>query len=215
MNIRLIDSKIIYSLLSFGLWLSLQTLVQQFFVSFDNIIITNYLGIEILPYYSTVYDLSSRLLIIPSSISAGVIPAISYWHDLKNDKNINKLIFDINKKVFLILIPISFLLIISSKSFLTYWISDEFAQQSYICFIIIIIAFNFISYSFLNFRTIIGYGKPKYYFLITLSSVSIYSFLTIVLVKDYGINGVAFSVLIKSIIDCICSKLYINKILRI
>ena len=215
LDFKLLNKTLIFSLFSFGFWLSLQTLVQQFFVSFDNIIITNLLGIEQLPYYSTVYDLSSRLLIIPTSISAGLVPAISYWLKENSITQIKVLVEKLYRKIFILIIPSSIILIFFSKIFLKLWISEEFSNNSYIAFIIIIIAFNFITYSFLNFKIIIGYGRPDYFFYMTFFSVLIFSFLTYVLIQDYGINGVAFSVLVKGIIDCFSSKIYLTKILKL
>ena len=214
LNIKLLNKALIFTLFSFGLWLSLQTLVQQFFVSFDNVIITNFLGIEQLPYYSTVYDLSSRLLIIPTSISAGLVPAISYWLKENNLTQIKVLVNKLYRKIFIIIIPCSIFLIVFSEIFLTLWISKEFSENSYIAFIIIIIAFNFITYSFINFKIIIGYGKPEYFFYMTFFSVLIFAVLSFILISDFGINGVAFSVLIKGIIDCFSSKIYLSKILK-
>lgn len=214
LDFKLLNKTIIFTLFSFGLWLSLQTLVQQFFVSFDNVIITNLLGIEQLPYYSTVYDLSSRLLIIPTSISAGLVPAISFWLKENNTTQIKVLVKKLYRKVFIMIIPCSIILIVFSKIFLTLWISKEFSNNSYIAFIIIIVAFNFITYSFINFKIIIGYGKPEHFFYMTFFSVLIFSVLSYILISDFGINGVAFSVLIKGMIDCLSSKIYLSKILK-
>jgi len=116
-------------LFSFGGWLTISSIVGPLMVYLDRFIIGALLSITAVAYYTTPYDVLTRLLLIPTAFVGVLFPTFSAT--LTIDRNRAARLFTRGVKyVFLILFPFVLVLVTFAREGLNLWLGAEFMRQS-------------------------------------------------------------------------------------
>lgn len=205
------DQETIIKLISFGKWISFQSIIHQFFLNIDRMIISSFIGVNQVAFYTTPYDLLSKLTVISTSLTAGLIPGVSYWTKNNMVKNIKTIEKKLIKKFLLIYVPILVFLFLLAEEILKQWISSEYMIKSSSVFKILVIAFCINSFSNMYAKLLIALNKPNLFFYISSISTIIFIFCCFVLVNKFAIEGVAFAVFLKVSVDLIGNFFFFKK----
>lgn len=117
------------SLFSFGGWLTISSIVGPLMVYLDRFIIGALLSITAVAYYTTPYDVLTRLLLIPTAFVGVLFPTLSAT--FVSDRNRAARLFVRGVKyVFIILFPFMLILFTFAREGLTLWLGAEFMRQS-------------------------------------------------------------------------------------
>jgi O-antigen/teichoic acid export membrane protein len=117
------------SLLRFGSWMTVSNIVGPLMVTFDRFVIGSLLSVSAVAYYTTPYELVTKLWLIPASLLSVMFPAFST--SFVQDRNRTTLLYGRSVKyVLLTLFPLTLLIVALAHDGLKVWLGAEFAQHS-------------------------------------------------------------------------------------
>ena len=187
-------------LLSTGGWLMVSNVIIPIMMYLDRFIIGSLVSVAAVAFYTTPYEVVSRLLIIPASVTGVVFPAFASSIDT-NPEKAHK-IFE-RGFVYLFLIMLAFCLIVAgiSREFLGIWLNNEFAEKSDLVLGLLTIGIftNGLAYIPLSFLQ--GVGKAKWTGLLALVEVPLYLLVLWYLTKTHGVDGAAAAWLVRAVLD--------------
>lgn len=201
-SLKSFDKPLLKELLLFGVWVTGYSLIHPVFIYLDRFFISNTLGLSEVSFYTTPYDLVSKMTLIAGSITAAFFPAISYWYANNELDNLKKSFNKTFKFLFWSLMPVCMIAYFVAPYFLEFWINETYLIKSTNVFRILITGYFFSSLSLVFLTSIYGLGRPKLVFFLSLVQLPIYVSSLVLLVSHFGIEGAAWTFLIKALIDC-------------
>jgi O-antigen/teichoic acid export membrane protein len=189
--------------LSYGLPLIPHVLGAFLLLSVDRLVINKELGLEMTGIYMVAFSLGSALNIIFSSINNAFSPWL-FGQLKENDEERKRNIVKRTYVYFVFLILMSLLAFFVAPSILKLIVGEKFHQAAEIL-PILIIGQVFVGMYFMVTNYIFYVKKTKYLSYVTISSGAINVTLLLVLIPYYGIEGAAFSFLIASFWQFICT----------
>ncbi|MEM9363420.1 MAG: oligosaccharide flippase family protein [Bacteroidota bacterium] len=208
---KLVEKKVFFELLFFGIWITGHSLLNPIYLFLDRFFISSTIGLDEVAFYTTPYDLVSKMTLVSGSITAAFFPAISYWHSKGDTENLLKSFKKTFGFLFFSLLAVSIVLTLIAPFFLEFWINTKYMSKSTGVFRILVFGYFVSSLSLVFLRFIYGIGIPKYAFFVNLFMVPFYLLLLVALVNLFGIEGAAWSFLIKSVLDFIFLYIIIIK----
>jgi len=116
-------------LIRFGGWMTVTNIVSPLMVYLDRFFIGALISVAAVAYYATPHEVVTKLLLISGSVMGVLFPAFST--SFVQDHSRTKLLFGRGVKfIFLILFPITLLIVTMAHDGLGFWLGDEFAQNS-------------------------------------------------------------------------------------
>jgi len=209
-----IKGSIARSLIKFGGWITVSNIVGPLLTYMDRFLISSMITIKAVAYYSTPYEVNSRLMIIPSAIVGVLFSAFGATYS-QNRELTGKFFFGGLKYTYLLIFPLILLIISFAKEGLSLWIGKEFAIESTIVLQILVFGQLFNSLSFMPTGLIQAAGRPDLTAKINAIELPIYLLILYWLVNAYGIKGAALAYLVRSIFDTFTLNFFANKLLLI
>lgn len=169
------------------------------FSKFDLLIITYFLNLKEVAFYSIAFSLGSIIMILFSPILSLFFPLVSKLSIEKNNNLISLIFAKMYKMGCFLAIPFLIIFISFPKEILFLIYGKNYTDVS---LILIILAFSFfigLLQSF-NFNILAGLGMAKQKSLILILGACINIVLNLILVKSFGITGVAVATLISYIV---------------
>ncbi len=190
-------------LFSFGGWVTISSIVSPILVYLDRFLIGSILSLSAVTYYTVPYEVITRLLIIPISLTITLFPAFSALWGVEDKERIKIFFIRAVKYLLFTLGVIIFLIIIFAKEILQFWLGDEFVEKSaqvlqILSFGVLINSLAHVPYSLLQ-----GIGRPDLTAKFHLFELFLYIGIAWFLVVNYGINGAALAWAIRVTIDAI------------
>lgn len=124
-----IDRAVIKPLIHFGSWMTVTNIVGPLMVYLDRFIIGALLTVSAVAYYTTPYEVVTKLWIIPGAMVGVLLPAFSA--SFAHDRAVTSKLFGrVVKYIFLIMFPIALVIVTFAKEGLELWLGSEFARNS-------------------------------------------------------------------------------------
>jgi len=183
-------------------WMTVSNIAVPLIVYIDRIMIASLVSTTAVAYYATPYEVITKLLIFPSALTAVLFPTFAANY-LSNPERIVKLLNKAMKYIFILLLPITLIVVFFSNELLSIWLGKEFASKSFFILRFLSIGILFNSIAFIPFSFIEGIGRPDVTAKIQLIELPIYVFLMWLVVKNFGTSGAAVLFMSRMIIDCI------------
>lgn len=198
-NIRL-NFKLVKPLFKFSAWITVANVVGPLIINVDRYLIGILISLTAVAYYSTPYDVITKLLLIPNALVIVLFPVFSASY-VKNLDISLKLFNNGVKYIFITLYPVVFLIIAFSYHGLLIWLGPEFAKESSLILKLLAIGILFNSIAYIPFNFFQGVGRPNIPAIMNLIELPIYIFIMWVSIEKWGINGAACVWLLRIIID--------------
>jgi O-antigen/teichoic acid export membrane protein len=123
------DRSLVRPLLRFGGWMTVSNVISPLMVSLDRFLIGALLSMAAVTYYSTAYEVVTKLWIIPGSLVATLFPAFATT--FKGNHQYTATLFERGfRVVFLLVFPFVLILVILAPEALQIWLGAEFARNS-------------------------------------------------------------------------------------
>jgi len=197
------DTGTFLNLLRFGGFVTISSITGPILVNIEKIFLTALRPIAALTYYSVPYSITTRLSIIPSSLSAVLFPAFSFLNGSKDKSAIKELHYRGTLYILLLLgFPVLFFALFS-RSFLTAWMGADFAIQSSDIMIILSFAILINALASPSFVAIQGLGRPSQPALFHVIETIIHLPVSYLLIRHFGGVGAAWAWFIRVSIDTI------------
>lgn len=198
--------------IQFGGWMTVSNLVNPIMTYLDRFILSANVPVAQIAYYTTPFEIISRLLIVPNSVVRAMLPQMAKYLqtlDVKG-KQLNKgilLVFGVQA------IPV-LLLAFGAKIFFFYWLGPEFATNASLVLSILALGIWINSVSLVPFSYLQTNGRADLIAKIHVLEFPIFIGLLFFVVSKYGVIGAAVVWTIRATFECICFFLASRWLLR-
>ena len=192
----------IIPLLSFGGWMTVSSIVGPLLLYADRFLIASLVTVAAVAYYTTPYEVVTKLIIIPASMVGVLFPAFSTSF-LNNGDRALFLYKQAIKYISIIMVPAVLIVIVFSKQGLTLWLGQEFAEQSFHVAQILAAGCLMNSYGLISQSLVQASGRPDLTAKLHLLELPFYITYLWLLTNNYGITGAATAWFIRVTISAI------------
>ena len=194
------DRNAVKLLLKFGSWMTISNVVGPVMMYFDRFLIGSIISLSAVAFYTTPYELVSKILIIPASLIGVLFPAFASVYARDKDKATH--IFNqATKYLLLLMFPVMLLVVTFGHHLLALWLGEAFAANSYRVLQWLAIGIFMNSLAQVPFAFLQGIGRPDITSKLHLLELILYLPLLWYLVTFHGIEGAAISWCIRVAID--------------
>ncbi len=188
------------SLFIFGGWISVSNLVSPMMVYFDRFYIAAILSASVVAFYTTPFDLLTKLLFIPAAL-VGVMFASFATDWLGNPKLVVARYKWSLFVVFVTMLPIMLVTNIYAFEGMSWWLGADFAQQSYQIVQWLSIGVLLNALAMVPFAFVQATGRADITAKIHLLELPIYVLLLWFFIDEFGLLGAAMAWTIRVAVD--------------
>ena len=195
-----ISFKTIKPVLKFSIWISIANVIGPIISYSDRIIIGAAISTAAITYYSTPYEMVTKLLLIPGAFVGVLFPVFSASFAITPEKALNLFARGV-KYIFIIIYPMVFIIVTFSYEGMQLWLGKAFAEKSFMVLQFLSIGIFMNSLSLIPNTFFQGTGKPQIPTLLNLAELPIYIFGMWFMINRYGIVGAAFFYMLAATFD--------------
>jgi O-antigen/teichoic acid export membrane protein len=186
------SNQYVYRMLGFGGWMTVTNIVGPMMVYLDRFVIASFLGMAAVAYYVTPYELITKLWVIPAGL-VGVLFPIFAASTIKTRPLMVIYFWRSVRLIFLLLFPITLLVIVFADYGLKIWLTDSFAYESTLVLQILAIGVLLNSLSQVPFAFIQSIGRPDLTAKLHVVELPFYLILLWILMGEFGLVGAAIA----------------------
>ncbi len=208
------DFKVILPVLKFSIWIAIANVIGPIILYTDRFLIGSIESAKAITYYSSPYEVVTKLLVIPGSVASVLFPIFSA--SFFTEPKISKKYFTQGVKfIFIILYPITLFIVTFSYEGMDLWLGKKFAANSSLVlqFLSIGVLMNGIGVIVDNFLQ--GIGKPKIPTIIYMVELPLFVLAMFFSIDRFGINGAALTWMLAATFSTLCLYLITNKMFAI
>ncbi|WP_336966302.1 flippase [Sphingobium aquiterrae] len=190
-------------------WMTVSNTVSPLMVYFDRFIVSSISGPASVAYYSTPYDIISRISIVPEAIFSVIFPKSAREHATNESfQKKTHLVCELILGVFMALVSAG--VIMFGEQILALWVGQAFADKSWQILIILSggLVFNFISRA--SFNTLQAAGHVRSTATVHLIELPVYLIVLYALIHWYGLLGVAYAWAIRACLDMLLLRNFLS-----
>lgn len=181
----------------------------------DSIIIGAFLAPEYITYFVLAARLTEYVKGGSWSITNVLTPAISSLEAIGRHEEIKRVFIDGTRYVMLLVIPFVIGLLVLGKPFLTLWLGERLSNLSYPSLVILSIPLFLLVPQSIIARILYGIGRLKWFTAIVMTEALTNLVLSIILVRSFGIEGVAIGTAIPNVCATLVLAVYTCRILGV
>jgi len=205
----ILDLPILKKLIAFSVPIIIGAIASSVISSEDTVLLTYFRSLKEVALYSVAMPTVNMMRYIPKALSVVIFP-ISTQLYLKNVKRLSAALTQMYKYLFILMVPLAFLIFSFSKEILNIFFGKNFADAA-ICMSILSLAMIFNTIYIVNQNILIGTDKPKVYVKALFIEAIISTLLDLILIPRYGIYGAAVTALISSMCLLLVTSIEIRK----
>lgn len=188
-------------LVGFGGWMTISNIVGPLMVYMDRFIIGSMISMTAVAYYSTPYEVVTKLWIIPGALMGVVFPAFSaIAHDRARAA---RMFHRALGYILLALFPMVVVIVTFAREGLYIWLGEEFADASSLVMQLLVIGVFVNSYAYVPSALLQGAGRPDLTAKLHLLELPFYLLFLWSMLDLYGITGVAIAWVARVSIDAL------------
>ena len=195
-----LDRHQIKPLLRFGSWLTVSNVAGPLILSMDRLFVGSLLGVSALGLYAPVYELVTRLSLVPASMMAALFPAFSTLTHSETWK-IRLAMRRAQRVLGLLMLPIALVGITLAPTILRLWLGAGQSADSIRAMQLLLIGLVFLSIGAVPFTLVQALGRPKWSATIHVVELPIHAAITWFSVATFGIVGAAGAWSLRAIYD--------------
>ena len=197
---KVIDTTIVKDLLAFGGWITVTNIVGPAMVYFDRFLIAALLSLTFVTFYTTPYEVITRLWIIPEALAGVLFPALTMVLASRSQRT--KQFFMASARVLIIsmFIPLAMVILFSFEG-LAWWLGQEFAEESRTVLIWLSVGVFINSFARLPSIILQGAGRPDLNAKLHLAEFMPYLISLWWFIEWFGIVGAAIVWVLRIFVD--------------
>jgi O-antigen/teichoic acid export membrane protein len=201
-------------LIRFGGWMTVTNIISPLMVYLDRFFIGALISVVAVAYYATPHEVVTKLLLISGSVMGVLFPAFST--SFVQDHSRTKLLFGRGVKfIFLILFPITLFIVTMAHDGLSFWLGDEFAQNSTKVLQWITVGVFIHSLGQVPYALIQGVGRPDLTAKLHLIELPFYFICLWWIIGSNGIVGAAVAWVLRIAVDTLFMFVMAQRLLQI
>jgi O-antigen/teichoic acid export membrane protein len=206
---------ILTRLFSFGIWVTISSIVSPILVYLDRFLIGSLLTMAAVAYYTAPYEAVTRLLIITTSLTMTLFPAFSTLERARDRQRIGTFYARSIKYVTVASGPIVVLIIIYAEEILQIWLGIDFAIESTVAMQILSLGVLVNSFAYTPFALLQGIGRPDLPAKFHMIELPIYIVIAWFFIGKFGIAGAACAWTLRIVLDAFLLFLATFKVYRL
>jgi O-antigen/teichoic acid export membrane protein len=187
-------------LLRFGSWLTVSNVVGPLILSMDRLFVGSLLGVSALGLYAPVYELVTRLSLVPASVMAALFPAFSTLTDSDSAK-IRHAMRRAQRVLALLMLPIALVGVTFAPTILQLWLGVRQSADSVRAMQLLLVGLLFLSMGAVPFTLVQALGRPKWSAMVHLVELPIHAIITWFSVSTFGIVGAGAAWSLRAVYD--------------
>lgn len=187
-----VKRELVRPLIGFGGWMTVSNIVGPVLLYLDRFLIASFVSVTAVTYYTTPYEVITKLRIVPAAIIGVLFPAFSFSF-ARDTERVKYLYRQAMKYVFLVLLPVAILIVLLAKDALAAWLNQEFASNSFRVAQLLVIGVVVNSLGLVSQSLIQASGRPDLTAKLHLVELPLYLVYLWWFLHMYGINGAAFA----------------------
>jgi O-antigen/teichoic acid export membrane protein len=185
----------------YGGWIMVTNTISPIFGYLERFLIASALSVSMLTYYSAPFDLISKIIIFPASITPALFPYFSY-HGSRGGTVVSDMTSRSLKYLLLVMPPAIAVFFFFANDILRLWLGPQFAAQSTGVMQIIAVVFFLNAFAMVPFTSVQALGRPDLKAILDMIALPTYAFACWFLLKHMGLNGAALAKLFITVVDC-------------
>jgi len=198
----LVQRDMILPLFRFGGWMTVSNIISPLMVYLDRFLIGALLSVTAVAYYTTPWEVVTKLFIVSSAVTGVLFPAFSSSFAQDPSRSIQLYKKGI-KYVFIILFPIILFIVVFARDILQLWLGNDFADNSHRPMQLLAIGVLINCLASIPFAFIQGRGRADLTAKLHLLEVLIYLPGAYWLISHYGIVGASLAWVLRVSIDAL------------
>ena len=195
------------SLLDYGIWITLSGIVGPLMVYGDRFFVSASIGASLLPIYVIPQEILQRLLIIPTSMCAALLPAMA--------SSSSKVFIGSYRKHFRFMTVLMFFICLIVAILLSHvlglWINKSFAAQATPIGLIFVAGIWFNSMASVSYVGLHALGKTKVTAIIHIVELPLYLIGLFILTSSFGLVGAALAWSGRTLFDFVLLQYFLLK----
>lgn len=197
-----VRSTLLGPLVRLGGWMTVSNLIGPLMVYLDRFLIGTFVSIAAVAYYTTPYEIVTKLGILPAALIGVLFPAFA--STLVQDRTQAANLFRRGANyVFLALFPLTLIIVTFAPEGLELWLGAEFAQES--CAVLRWLAIGVLvnGLAQVPFALVQGAGRPDLTAKLHVAELPFYLAILWWLLTHFGIEGAAIAWLLRALVDMV------------
>jgi O-antigen/teichoic acid export membrane protein len=189
-------------LLRFGGWMTVSNIVGPMMLYMDRFVIGAMVSAAAVAYYATPFEVVTKLFVVSGAISGVMFPAFSLTGAMDRHRSL-KLYRRTMGYMFVVLFPVTAILLFGARAGLSLWLGIDFAAHSYRVAQLLLVGTFALAMASLPFVLIQGSGRPDIPAKLNLLEVPIYGVGLYWLIQRYGVTGAAAAWVLRATVDAL------------
>jgi O-antigen/teichoic acid export membrane protein len=185
------NHKSLRELLSFGGWISVSNIISPIMVYLDRFLIGSLISMAAVAYYTTPFELVTKLWVIPTSLVSVLFPAFSETLAVGNNDRASLLYEGGVSSILAMLFPLTLVVVLFAPEALHLWLGTEFARRSGPVLQILAIGVFINSLANVPYALLQASGRPDLTAKLHLIELPCYAGLLYWTIRFHGIEGAA------------------------
>lgn len=195
-----VNKEVVLPLVNFGGWMTVSNIVGPIMVYLDRFLIGSMISMTAVTYYTTPYEVVTKLLIIPSALMGVLFPAFSA--NFSNDSEYTaKLYGRALKYILIVMFPVVLIISAFADSVLFIWLGSDFVENSTVVMKLLVVGVFINSLAQVPFGLVQSAGRPDLTAKLHMVELPIYIALLLWLVAEHGIAGAATAWIVRVYLD--------------
>ena len=188
-------------LLRFGGWMTLSNIIGPLMVNMDRFLIGSALSLAAVTYYTTPFEMISRMLVLPGAVAGVCFPLFAQYWQQENWQAIREVYLKSVRYLWWAMAALCVLVMVAAPSLLRWWLSEAFAAQSSTVLRLLALGVLINGLAHLPFALIQGMGAARVTAQFHLLELLFYLPVLYGLLQLWGINGVALAWVLRVTLD--------------
>jgi len=201
-------------LFAFGGWLTVSNVVGPVIVYLDRFIIGALLPPQQLGYYAAPFEMVARLLVLPTSLTGALFPALAQAHG-RSAGEARALRSQSMRLTALLVLPAALIGGFAAEPLLRLWLGDDFAVNGGRAMQILLVGFVFNALAQIPMVALHGHGMARATAMLHLVELPIYLGLLYALVSTRGLEGAALAWSARGALDFVALSLMLRRAERL
>lgn len=187
------------SLLQFGGWVTVSSLISPMMVIMDRFVIGAALGAKAVAYYTVPFQLAERSTVIAGALATALFPRLA---EATIDEA-RRLALTAVRSLAVIMTPAILLCVLFVKPFMQWWLTPDFAKQAGLTAQILLLGFWINSFARIPYAQLQAAGRPNVVAKCHLVELMPYLALLYLGLHYWGLPGAATAFSVRTFSDCI------------
>lgn len=194
-----LSKNVMADLFRFGGWLTVSNVVSPLMTYLDRFVVGAVLGAGVVAYYTTPYEVISKLVIIPEAMFAVVFPMLA--RRIAAEGKVNDSYRVLNGVMAIVMSLVSGLCICLASGFFSTWISKDFSSQAAVIFQLLAAGLFVNTLSRIPYNLIQASGDSRSTAIIHLVELPVYLIVLFLLLNFVGLPGAAIAWMARMVLD--------------